>query len=208
MEEGVRKGPQTIEKAKQGAYVARSVSSLQKVRLRDGRLGGVIHRKDGTLYCKPYSELLREVVASDDPDLLDGFILTVGVVSNHGNWFTSENPNKELKVLAQSYNWLLFSIHQGLSEFINELLLNPIPSLDAARAAFLRSYTGAKGSNRFTKVQMDLPADQALQCFFRHNAERTATWFNVIAPQHRSLTGLLEELDQLGNKNWKRIRGL
>ena len=29
VEEGMRKGPQTIEKAKQGAYVARSVSSLQ-----------------------------------------------------------------------------------------------------------------------------------------------------------------------------------
>jgi len=33
VEEGAKKGPQTIEKAKQGAYVARTVSSLQKVRL-------------------------------------------------------------------------------------------------------------------------------------------------------------------------------
>ena len=33
VEEGMRKGPQTIEKAKQGAYVARSVSALQKVQL-------------------------------------------------------------------------------------------------------------------------------------------------------------------------------
>lgn len=32
VEEGMKKGPQTIEKAKQGAYVARSVSSLQKIR--------------------------------------------------------------------------------------------------------------------------------------------------------------------------------
>jgi hypothetical protein len=29
VEEGMRKGPQTIEKAKQGSYVARTVSSLQ-----------------------------------------------------------------------------------------------------------------------------------------------------------------------------------
>ncbi len=36
VEEGMRKGPQTIEKAKQGAYVARTVSALQKVRLRNG----------------------------------------------------------------------------------------------------------------------------------------------------------------------------
>jgi hypothetical protein len=40
----MKKGPQTIEKAKQGAYVARTVSSLQKIRLRDGVLGGVVHR--------------------------------------------------------------------------------------------------------------------------------------------------------------------
>ncbi len=30
-EEGCKKGPQTIEKAKQGAYVAKSVSALQKI---------------------------------------------------------------------------------------------------------------------------------------------------------------------------------
>ena len=32
VEEGMRKGPQTIEKAKQGAYVARTVSALQNIR--------------------------------------------------------------------------------------------------------------------------------------------------------------------------------
>lgn len=42
VEEGMRKGPQTIEKAKQGAYVARTVSSLQKIRLMDGSIGGLI----------------------------------------------------------------------------------------------------------------------------------------------------------------------
>ena len=44
VEEGMKKGPQTIEKAKQSAYVARSISSLQKTRLNDGQIGGVIHR--------------------------------------------------------------------------------------------------------------------------------------------------------------------
>ena len=44
VEEGMKKGPQTIEKAKQGAYVARSVSSLQKVRGSDGLFRGVIER--------------------------------------------------------------------------------------------------------------------------------------------------------------------
>ena len=96
----MRKGPQTIEKAKQGAYVARSVSSLQKVRFADGRLGGLIETGDGTFRYAEYVSLLDEIVASVDADLLSRFVLTVGVVSNHGNWFTSQNHNKELKVLA------------------------------------------------------------------------------------------------------------
>ena len=52
VEEGNKKGPQTIEKAKQGAYVARTVSSLQKIRTHSGELHGVIPKKDGTLYSK------------------------------------------------------------------------------------------------------------------------------------------------------------
>ncbi len=42
VEEGMKKGPQTIEKAKQGAYVAKSVSNLQRVRLNDGSQGCVL----------------------------------------------------------------------------------------------------------------------------------------------------------------------
>jgi len=48
VEEGMKKGPQTIEKAKQGAYVARTVSALQKIRLTDGSMGGLIQKRDGS----------------------------------------------------------------------------------------------------------------------------------------------------------------
>lgn len=137
VEEGMRKGPQTIEKAKQGAYVAKAVSNLQKVRLPSGALRGIIFRPDQSLYTKPYSELITEVIVSDDSELLRDFVLTVGVVSNHGNWFTSDNHNKELKVLAQSYDWLIFLTDSALSEFITELLLKPRPLLEPARIAFL-----------------------------------------------------------------------
>jgi len=95
IEEGMRKGPQTIEKAKQGAYVARSVSALQKIRLADGTIGGVFALHTGQLLCKPYGKYLQEIIASSESELLRRFILTIGVVSNHGNWFTSDNHNKE-----------------------------------------------------------------------------------------------------------------
>jgi hypothetical protein len=207
VEEGMKKGPQTIEKAKQGAYVARSVSGLQKIRLRDGSIAGVIHLSNGQLYHGPYLRLLREVIDSNDADLLSQFILTAGVVSNHGNWFTAEDHNKELKVLAQSYDWLLFLSDKGLAEFINELLLQPTPLLKPAKDAFLASYPNGKG-NRFTKTTMDVEADIVLRTYFEDNERRVDSWFNVISPGDSSLVLLQKELLTLHRKNWKKIYNL
>lgn len=219
IEEGMKKGPTSIEKAKQGAYVARTVSSLQKIRLRDGVLGGVIHRADGTLYHKAYAQLMEEVIASKDPALLRDFVLTVGVVSNHGNWFSKEDHNKELKVLAQSYDWLLFLTDHGLAEFVTELLLKPTDELRPASEAFLASYQpkaagkteekekkrGKKAKNRFTKIQMDVRADIVLREYFTKHAVKIEGWFNIITPTRGSLTMLRNELALLNAKDWKRI---
>jgi hypothetical protein len=205
VEEGMKKGPQTIEKAKQGAYVARTVSALQKIRLTDGSMGGLIQRRDGSFRHGNYYTLMAEVIASDDPELLSRFILTVGVVSNHGNWFTSENHNKELKVLAQAYDWLLFLTDAGVAQFIDELLFHPAKELSAAREAFLASYTGEKGVNQFTKKQLSLPADAALQSYFSSRKKVIAGWFNIIAPSGKGLDILKKELDTLRKKNWQEI---
>jgi len=208
VEEGARKGPQTIEKAKQGAYVAKIVSSLHKIRLASGELRGIIYKSGDKIYSKPYAELVDEVVNSNDIELLKDFILTVGVVSNHGNWFTSDNHNKELKVLAQSYDWLIFLTDTGLTEFITELLLKPKPLLEPARNAFLASYTAEKKKNSFTKVQMDYQADQVLQTYFQDNAERIESWFNIITPRNGTIKGLHSQISQLRDKNWETIHSL
>jgi len=204
IEEGMRKGPQTIEKAKQGAYVARAVSSLHKIRTRSGELRGLVY-KGNQIYSKPYAELIAEIIESKSAELLRGFILTVGIVSNHGNWFTSENHNKELKVLAQSYDWLLFLTDGGLAEFITELLLQPKPLLEPARQAFLASYQIGKKSNRFTKVQMDYRADQVLQTYFHDNRTRIENWFNIIGPKQGSVDILKSQLTTLRAKNWRKV---
>lgn len=208
VEEGMRKGPQTIEKAKQGAYVAKAVSSLYKVRLPSGELRGLIYNSGNEIYSKPYAELIAEIVGSDKRDLLKDFILTVGVVSNHGNWFTSDNHNKELKVLAQSYDWLIFLTDAGLAEFITELLLEPKPLLEPARNAFLASYTAEKKKNSFTKVQMDYEADQVLQIYFRDNAKRIEKWFNIIAPRDGTIKDIHLQISELRDKDWKKVHSL
>lgn len=205
VEEGMTKGPQTIEKAKQGAYVANTVSSLHKARDHDGTLRGVFHRPDGTVWSGEHKAMLKEVIATDDPDRLRDFVLTVGVVSNHGNWFTMENQNKEMKVLAQSYDWLLFLTDAGLTEFITDVLLTPTEGHEAISLAFLASYGPESSSNMFTKISMNYEAHIQLLKYFAVNAEKVLSWFNVISPAEETLASMRTDLATLAGKNWGEI---
>lgn len=158
---------------------------------------------------------MEDVVYSDEPELLRRFILTVGVVSNHGNWikknkegtfdFSDENFQKELMVLAQSYDWLLFLTDEGLAQFIESLLLNPTEEFEPVKQAFLSSYTHDKKKNQFTKVQMNLDADRILLDFFSKNLATIEGWFKVISPKGKELVTLKDELKELNKKNWKEI---
>ncbi len=205
VEEGTSKGPQTIEKAKQGAYVARTASSLQKIRTDNGEKYGIIYRSNNQPYIKPYIELIEEVIYSSDSELLKKFILTVGVVSNHGNWFTAENQNKELKVLAHSYDWLIFLTDNGLAQFIDDLIFNPSQEYLCVQEAFKNSYTSNKKRNVFTKVKMDLCADNALLKYFTKNQSKIEDWFNIIAPDNKTIHDLKNEIIELRSKNWREI---
>jgi len=148
---------------------------------------------------------MEEIIYSDDSDLLKKFILTVGVVSNHGNWFTAENQNKELKVLSQSYDWLIFLTDDGLAQFIDDLILNPVGNNIKVQQAFQRSYSATKKKNIFTKVKMDFEADFVLLQYFKDNISDIEQWFNIISPEGKSIDELKSELAELSSKNWKEI---
>jgi hypothetical protein len=200
VEEGARKGPQTIEKAKQGSYVARTVSSIQRIRLSDGRIGGVVENQ-GRLECfDDYNALIENAIFGHDIKMLANFILTVGIVSNHGNWFTSGNQNKEMKVLAQSYDWLLFLTDEGLASFLQKLISGE-SAFETVKRAFENSYGLNKKFNRFTKTTMDIEADLVLSKYFINNLQEIESWFNIVAPAGRSLGSLnamLSELNKAG----------
>ena len=205
--EGDAKGPQTIEKAKQGAYVAKTTSSLQKVRNDQGRLDGIYY-VNGKAYVDPYNQLLNDIIFNGKPQQLRNFTLSIGVVSNHGNWFTAGNQNKEMKVLAQSYDWLLFLTDEGLAEFIVDLLRSPKPKFKAVRDAFLSSYPPSgspKKENAFTKKKMEQTAHFALDAYFATNLSRIENWFNVISPNGGTLQDLKQILLTLKNKEWRSI---
>jgi len=208
VEDGMKKGPQSIEKAKQGAYVARAASSLQKIRTESGEKYGIIYRSDGSYIVEPYVDLMEKIIFSNEKELLRRFILTVGFVSNHGNWFTSSNQNKELKVLAQSYDWLLFLTDDGLAEFIESLLLKPEKDYQLIRDTFLSSYKDGKKKNQFTKVQMNIHSDTILLKYFRDNLSKIEGWFNIISPEGKTIADLKRELQELKTKDWKSISDL
>ena len=204
IEEGMRKGPQTIEKAKQGAYVARSVSSLQKVKTENGSIKGFIATNSNSNELDDYQTMLQNILNGDDMSLLRRFILTVGVVSNHGNWFTSENHNKEMKVLSHAYDWLLFLTDDAICFFVENFILQTQGDFTNIREAFLLSYSrkeGRKSGNIFTKVKMDYNSDQTLRKFFRNNRKLVDKWFNVISP-NKDISELKSDLNKLRNKKW------
>jgi hypothetical protein len=98
-------------------------------------MAGVIHRSNGELYSAPYHKLLREVIDSNDADLLTHFILTIGVVSNHGNCGvlsgleTFLRPNQTLRVwlisgAASRLKQMPALVAQVLQEIFDERLHN------------------------------------------------------------------------------------
>ena len=195
--EGTSKGPQTIEKAKQGAYVAIKVSGLQRITTGNGGIYGFIEGKT----VKDYYKCIDDIVSGKL--LLPSFVLTVGVVSNHGNWFTEENQNKELRVLSNSYDWLLFLTDDGLTTFIQDMLEFP-----ACREAFEYSYSssddGKKNSNIFTKSTISIEADKVLTQYFCENIKNIEKWFNILTPRYKSLEELKKQLTMLGKRDDRR----
>jgi len=195
VEEGMKKGPQSIEKAKQGAYVARSVSSLQKVTIADGT----------PLYFNPakpkgnpinVTTFLENIAKGRQLDSeISDFVMTVGIVSNHGNWFTSNNMNKELKVLAHSYDWLLFLTDQGLSTFVKECLVKDT----IISNAFRNSHDKHMPSEKMTKVTLPIEAHFELLKYFSTNDKATDSWFNILTPRALSIAELKQSMKTLVN---------
>jgi len=205
VEEGTKKGPQTIEKAKQGAYVAKMVSALQKIRTAEGKIKGILFNGDDKPYVGDYELMIKKILDSGDINSLKRFVLTIGVVSNHGNWFTREIQNKELKVLAQSYDWLLFLTDSGLAKFIEELILKRNKAYPAIHDSFKASYGPDKITNEFTKVQMNYNSHLQLIKYFKDNLKKVDSWFNIISPREGSLKSLNKQLVMLSRKNWSVI---
>ena len=91
------------------------------------------------------------------------------------------------------------------SGLIDELLLNPVRDYIKVQEAFKNSYTADKKRNVFTKVKMDFEADIVLRKYFADKIDEIEKWFNVIAPDRKTITELKNELIELRSKNLEGI---
>lgn len=198
VEEGMSKGPQTIEKAKQGSYVARTVSSLQRYRDSEGRIMGILPSQNSKApTVNEYYKILDSILKGEIP-IPQNFILTIGVVSNHGNWFTATNMNKEMRVLANSFDWLLFLTDQGLASFVEDLLLYPKEKYKIVRENFIKTYSQGVKTKAFTKSKMPVEVDAQIQHYFKDNINRIEKeWLEVISPRKSTISDLKKGLADL-----------
>jgi hypothetical protein len=80
-----------------------------------------------------------------------------------------------------------------------------LPEYSGIRDAFVASYAPDKKKNQFTKVQINIEANEQLLHYFSVNVDRIERWFNVISPQSGTLDKLRDEIRLLRHKNWKEI---
>lgn len=99
----------------------------------------------------------------------------------------------------------MFLSDKGLAQFIDELIFNPSPEYKCVQQAFKNSYTVDKKRNIFTKVRMNLAADEALLKYFSDNISIIESWFNIITPENKSISNLKNEIAALRTKNWRAI---
>ena len=70
------KGPQAIEKAKQGSYVARTASCLQRVQDVHGNNMGVIYDANNEYTVGPYDRAVHDIIHSER-EMPPAFVMTV-----------------------------------------------------------------------------------------------------------------------------------
>ena len=85
------------------------------------------------------------------------------------------------------------------------MILKPSSEYENVKKAFLASYSAEKKKNQFTKVQMNIDADEALLKYFSDNLTHTESWFNIISPSSGNIHQLKNEIETLKLKPWKEI---
>lgn len=166
---------------------------------------GIVFEPNGEFQIKEYNTLLKRIVQSPASAIHKNFVMSIGVVSNHGNWFGDGQLFKEMVILKNAYDWLLFLKDEGMIQFVEDLILDLHTVHKSIRRAFFESYGKDKKINSFTKVSMDIDAHLELEAYFRENHDSILNWFDVVTEGRTSLLELREDLYLLKQKQWSEI---
>lgn len=193
LETGTTTGPQTIEKAKQAAYLALRCSKLQKIITSDDILG-FLDLKDRFI-CRPYEELWSEILDKKDVELLNGVVRSIIFLSNHINWYLNDIEKKDLHILKQSYDWTIWIEDKALAEFVKIFILPE----GIIRNVFYKNYVQrSKGGTFFTKNRLDNEVYRILYSYFRRNKEEIArNWLTVLSPEEKTFIDLINEIKNI-----------
>lgn len=178
--------PQTIEKAKQGAYAADHASSYQSILSRTGEKFGVVLGEE--IEIGPYQDLRRQIINGELPSMLEGFCSTVFFFSEPSNWQTSDGIwKKDLEVLSSSFDWVIYLTDEAFIHFCQRFHIADTDDEDDCVREWI--HNNAKLS------EIPWNAYNQLMEYARENPP--SEWFTVHTPDECDIAVLLEELHTL-----------
>lgn len=178
--------PQTIEKAKQGAYAADHASSFQSIYTRGGEKLGVM--LGDRIRVGPYDQLRNQIINGEIPGMLEGYCSTLFVFSEPSNWQTSNGVwKKDLEVLRASFDWVMYLEDEAFIHFCENFHLADSEGGDNSVRNWI--HDNAKLS------QIPWNAYNELMEYVRENPP--AEWFAVHTPEEGNTTLLIEEMEAL-----------
>jgi hypothetical protein len=197
LEEGTATGPQTIEKAKQAAYVALRSSAVQKIRTPKGLYGAFYHNMDKNFKFQPYESVWEEIIRGRL--VVPGAVRSVVFLGNMVNWFPGGVAKKDIKVLVENYDWVIWVEDAALVQFAEDLLFRKTKVAEA----FKRQHSSNRklGERLFSKQSMWIPAHEELCSYIASNYQTIKKkWFRVLGREKMATDDLFLELDKLATR--------
>jgi hypothetical protein len=112
------------------------------------------------------------------------------------NWFPEGVAKKDIKVLVENYDWVIWVEDAALFQFAEDLLFKETRVAEA----FQRQHSSTRkvGERLFSKQSMWIPAHEGLCRYMASNyQEIKKKWFKVLGREKLPIDSLFLELDKL-----------
>jgi len=178
LEEGTTSGPQTIEKAKQAAYVAGHSSAIQGLRGPLTKHGTYYDTDQEQWIVKLYEDIWNDIINRDLE--VEHAIRSIIFVGNHVNWYPGGDMSKDLQVMVDNHDWAVWVEDNALVDFSTEFLFARNSKVGEAFRMH-HSDDRSSGVRYFSKQSIWEPAHRELLDFFESKFDHVRDdWFRVL----------------------------